>query len=190
MKEMRELNTKAADSTNFNKIYENCRDQVLRIAYSYTKREDIAEEIMQDTFLELHRKGDEIKEETAENWVLKVAKNKAVNWSLRSMKEIEKLETLEENNQELVAKSVEEKYFEEEYHAGLVRLGREIFTDLQKENENWYEAFVRVYGRQETKREAAKEMNLSAEAMYATLYRARNWIKRKYGKKLSAMFDL
>lgn len=190
MNEIKELKGKTTGNEKFDNIYLNSRDRVYKTALYYTKRADVAEEILQDAFLEMYIKIDEINPETAENWLLRVAKNKAVNWSMRSSKETEKIETLEESTGELMSRDVADKFFAKEHNRKLGDLSKEIFTELRKENENWYEAVMRVYGMERPQKEVASEMNVSIEVLHATLYRARKWIKRKYGEKYTSLFGL
>lgn len=184
---MKELNMELTGNDRFDTIYINCRNRVLKTAMYYTKRKDIAEEIMQEAFVELFLNINEVSDEKAENWLLKVAKNKAVNWSERSVKEIEKIKILEEHSEERIGRDVEEKFTAKELNRNLSDLSREIFSELRKENENWYEVIRRVYGMEKPQKEVAVEMNMSIEVLHATLYRARKWIKRKYGEQYAAM---
>lgn len=174
---------KMTGNEKFDNIYINCRDRVLKTALHFTKREDIAEEIMQDTFMELHLNISTVNSATAEGWLLTVARNKALNWIERNTREMEHIERLEESGEEPVSRGLEEGFLEKEFNKDMGDLGREIFTELHKENEKWHEAISRVYGMGKPQKEVATEMNMSIEVLHATLYRARNWIKRKYSER-------
>lgn len=181
---------KLTGNERFDNVYRNSRDRVYRTAYYYTKRRDIAEDIMQDTFMELYADIDSIDEATEENWLLKVAKNKSLNWLTRNNIEKEKLEYLEENREEIFEKDVEGNFLTEERNRYVSDLSREIFEELKRENENWYEAVTRVYCMEKPQREVAAEMNIKIEVLHATLYRARKWIKRKYKDRYDTLFGL
>lgn len=181
---------KITGNERFDKIYINSRDRVYRTALYYTKREDVAEEIMQDTFMEFYINLADVNQTTEENWLLRVAKHKALNWQARMDNERKKIEILEEQDRENVGEDLEKCFLKSERDEDMRNLSREIFTELQKENENWYEAIIHVYYMGKPQREVAKEMGVSIEVLHATLYRARRWIKKKYGKRYEALFNL
>ena len=63
----------------FDSIYNKYKGKVFATALGYMRDQYEAEEIFQETFLELYSQIDEIRLETAENWLLTVAKNKSLN---------------------------------------------------------------------------------------------------------------
>lgn len=181
---------RSTQNEKFNTIYDSYCDCVYQTAFYFTRRKDVAEEIMQDTFIELFEGIEEIKEETAENWLLRVAKNKALNWITRNAMETEKLKLLEADSDEVIAQDLEQKVLEEERLRNMGALSKEIFEELRKENENWYKAVTRVYCEKKPQREVAEEMDVSIEVLHATLYRARNWIKRHYGERFESFLNV
>lgn len=171
----------------FDCIYINSRDRVYKTAYYYTKRNDIAEDIMQDTFMELYMNIDDINKKTEENWLLTVAKNKSLNWQKKLDNDVKKFECFEEKSEELMGQDLEGSFFENERNIHMGNLSKEIFLELKKENERWYEAVTLVYCHGKPQREVADELDMSIEVLHANLYRARNWIKRKYGDRYGAL---
>lgn len=63
------------EDKKFNKLYNQYYLDVFRYAYSYIKRHDIAENILQDTFLELYLNCPK-KEDNIKSWLMKVCLNK------------------------------------------------------------------------------------------------------------------
>ena len=63
------------EDKKFNKLYNQYYLDVFRYAYSYIKRHDIAENILQDTFLELYLNCQK-KEDNIKSWLMKVCLNK------------------------------------------------------------------------------------------------------------------
>lgn len=181
---------KMTGNERFNQIYLNSRDIVYRTALYFSNNSAVAEEIMQDTLMELYIRIDDIQEGTEENWLLKVAKHKALNWKTRMLNEKKKIDNLGAGSDELIEKDLEENFLEQERNEEMGKLSEEIFGELRKENENWYEATVRVYGLGKPQREVAKELNVSIEVLHATLYRARRWVKRKYKEKYEKIFGI
>lgn len=181
---------KNTGNERFNQIYISSRDKVYRTALYYTKNCDVAEEIMQDTFMELYKDIDNIRSATEENWLLRVAKHKSLNWLTRMNNETQKLEYLSEQNEDFLKGDVEEHFLKKERNKDAKNLKEEIFEELLKENERWYEAVTRVYGMGRPQREVAEEMNISIEVLTAILYRARNWVKRNYGEQYDMIFEV
>lgn len=139
--------------------------------------------------MELYTNIEHINQETAENWLLVVAKNKSLNWLNKSSSELEKVEYLEERNEEPFGKDLEGSFLAEERRKDMSDLSKEIFAELEKENKNWYEAITRVYCLGKPQKEVACEMNMKIEVLHANLYRARKWIKRKYGDRYDTLFE-
>lgn len=63
------------EDKKFNELYNQYYLDVFRYAYSYIKRHDIAENILQDTFLELYLNCPK-KEDNIKSWLMKVCLNK------------------------------------------------------------------------------------------------------------------
>lgn len=190
MSEVRKLKIEATGNLKFDSIYRKYDERVLRTAWKYTKRKDVAEEIAQNVFLQLYIKIDEIDVETAENWLLIVTRNETYNWFRKNAIELKLFESLEVKKCEPENESVEDKILKEERSRSSDELNREIFQDLRKTNERWYEAVTRVYCMKKTQRQAAAEMNVSIQVLNAMLYRARCWIKKKYQKRYIEVFDI
>lgn len=65
----------------FEMLYEQNADLVLKIAVKYSGDVQIAQKVMQDTFIRLYKHMDEIEEEFVRDWLLITAKNLALNCS-------------------------------------------------------------------------------------------------------------
>ena len=63
------------EDKKFNELYNQYYLDVFRYAYSYIKKHDIAENILQDTFLELYINCPK-KEDNIKSWLMKVCLNK------------------------------------------------------------------------------------------------------------------
>lgn len=68
-------------------------------------------------------------------------------------------------------------------------MSQEIFCELYKENERWYEVVSGIYCSGKTYTEVADELHVSKDVVYAIIYRARRWIKRNYGKRYEKIFE-
>ena len=66
-------------------LFENEESSLLRFAFSLTGRRAVAEEIVQDVFLQLHTKWDEVKEPRA--WLFRCVRNRAFHHLRKSKRE-------------------------------------------------------------------------------------------------------
>lgn len=184
------INGSYTGNEKFDNIYRDSRDRVFQTALYYTKDKYIAEEIMQDTFLEMYMRIEEIQCTTADNWLLTVVKNKSLNWLEGYKRETTKFENLTGHSEELLDETLEQYVLQRERSRNFGTLGEEIFRELFRENENWYEAIKGIYCYDKTYQEVAEELGVSKMAVYAIIYRARRWIRRKYGKTYEKIFNL
>ncbi|WP_461811600.1 RNA polymerase sigma factor [Faecalimonas sp.] len=188
MNEMESVEMEFTGNIKFDSIYGRNRNKVFRTALYYTKRREIAEEITQEIFMELYVKIEEIDEGKAENWLLTVTKNRSLNWIHKSNAEMRSIEYLQDV-EELLTDSVEYDMIEQERKKDFGVLSKEIFLELHKENERWYEVVSGIYCLGKTSTEIADELDVSKDVIYAIIYRARQWIKRNYREQYEKIFE-
>lgn len=170
----------------FNEIYEKYKNLVLKVAYRYSEDFDAAEDIMQETFLALYRDMDDKEYSNIQSWLYTTAKHSALNYKKKSEREVSYITKDPETEEESLIvepsrESTEEEYMEEVAEEGRVQLHERVFAGLMETNPRWHEAVMLVCCLQIPQAEAAEKMNISTEAFYVMLHRARNWIKKKYG---------
>lgn len=188
MNEIESVKMEFTGNIKFDSIYGRNRNKVFQTVLYYTKRMEIAEEITQEIFMELYVKIGEIDEAKVENWLLTVAKNKSLNWINKINAETRSIECLQER-EDLLIESVEYSVLEKERRQDFGLLSKEIFHELDKENERWYEVISGIYCSGKTSTEIAEELHVSKDVIYATIYRARRWIKRNYGERYGKIFE-
>lgn len=189
MNEIESVKMEFTGNIKFDTIYGRNRNKVFQTAMYYTKRMEIAEEITQEIFMELYMQIEEIDESRVENWLLTVTKNKSLNWINRISAETKSIEYLQESEEDLLSESVEYIVLEKERRRDFGRLSKEIFSELHKENERWYNVVSGIYCSGKTSAEIAEELHVSKDVIYATIYRAKRWIKRRYGEKYEKIFE-
>ena len=93
------------DEVNFREIYERNVDAIYRICYSYLKNKSDAEDIVQDTFVRLIRKGVEFENYNHERaWLIVTAsnlcKNNLKSWKKKTenIEDYEQIKSKDENN--------------------------------------------------------------------------------------------
>lgn len=173
----------------FDSIYEEHYEKVFVAALGYMRDRYLAEEIFQETFLELYMRIDTVHSETAENWLLTVVKHKSINMLKYVATRQEQIGYFETDPDEIPSDSYGNiQRIEEQRDCN--NLSRKIFDELYQENVTWYKAIVRVYCFGRSQREVAGEMGMNMGRFPSMLFRARGWIKRRYGKQYSELLDL
>lgn len=170
----------------FNKIYEKYKNLVLKVAYMYSGERDAAEDIMQETFMALYRDMADKEYSNIESWLFTTAKYRAINYKKKAAREMPYIVADSETEEEYAIsepsrESTEEEYLEEMAEKKRTELHEQIMTALMEKNERWYEAILLVCHLNVPQTEAAEKMNMSADAFYVMLHRARNWIKKRFG---------
>lgn len=178
--------TKMTKNHEFNKIYETYKNLVLKVAYMYSGSFDAAEDILQETFMTLYRDMDDKEYSNIKSWLYTTAKNSALNYKKKTAKEISYIAVDSETEEERFVieptrESTEEEYIENLSESERAELHERIFSALMEKNPRWHEAILLVCHLNVPQVEAAERMGMSADAFYVMLYRARNWIKKKYG---------
>lgn len=172
---------------DFNEIYAKYKNLVLKTAYLYSGDYNAAEDIMQEAFLRLYKEIDEKPHPNVKAWLCTAAKYLAINYKKKmdgksareiSETEIKSLENTAGGNRR---KSTEAECLELLKEEERRKLHESIFTCLMEKNPRWYEAVMLVFEMEYLQVNAAEKMNMSEEAFYVMLHRARKWIKKTYG---------
>ena len=173
------------ENHDFNEIYERYKNLVLKVAYLYSNNYEVAEDITQETFLRLYKNTSEKKLTNAKAWLCTVAKHLALNYLKKAARELLVLEEgakdSGEEKADVYRESVETEYLEELTERERSELNERILQHLMEKNPRWYEAIMLVGVAEYSQVEAARKMNMSEDAFYVMLYRARCWIKKNYG---------
>lgn len=171
----------------FNKIYEEHKDMVLKAAYLYSGDLELAQDTMQETFFTLYREmdkeDDEEKFTNLKAWLYTTAKHLALNDVKKRSRElyVNKENDEETEQQDDFRESTEDEYFDILKAEESMVLHERIFSDLAEKNPRWYEAVMLTCYREIPQVKAAEMMGMSEDAFYIMLHRARNWIRKTYG---------
>lgn len=176
------------ENIGFNKIYNDYKNLVLKVAHTYTGDLDTAEDIMQETFLALYKdmseKGVENIEEYSniESWLFTTAKHRALNHR-KKIRRIISSDAAEDSDtiQEPISESLESEYLSEMTEKMRGELHERIFAALMKKNERWHEAIMMICYLDIPVTEAATRLHMTENALYVMMHRARNWIQNQFG---------
>lgn len=79
------------ENREFNEIYEQYKNLILKAAYTYSGSYSAAEDITQDTFLKLYMGYDSMKKKNISSWLFTTAKNAALNYKKKHSREFSRL---------------------------------------------------------------------------------------------------
>ncbi len=161
-------------------IYRKYKDDVYRVCLYFTKDPSVAQEIGQQVFFNFYQHIDEVEDSGVRGYLLRSARNTSFNYLREKKHECLRgsWELLEENTETVI--SVEEVYLRKEEKQQKKMLSEAILERLKTENEDWYTAINLVYCLGKPHEVVADEMEISKDALYSLLYRAKRWIRKRY----------
>ena len=167
---------------HFDMIYKKYESAVYNTARFMLRDHDAACDIVQEVFYHFNERMDSVSDTGVKAYLITAAQHSALNY-IRDAKR----EMLSDNIEEEVAKvavpveSAEEVYFGNEQRKIDIKIGAEMFRELREKNENWYEIMYLAYAKHMSYDQIAKKLGLSKEVLYCRLYRAKEWMQKKYG---------
>lgn len=178
------------ENREFNEIYHEYKNLILKAAYTYSGSYEIAEDITQETFLKLYMGYDSMKKTNISSWLFTTAKHAALNYKKKHAREVFELDEnrdSEEKKGESQTKSAEEDYLDDESWKYTMKLHEQILDGLMKKNQRWYDAIILVYYMEMPQAKAAELMGVRLQVLHSLLHRAKNWIRKKYGTEYEEM---
>lgn len=172
----------------FNEIYEQYKNLVLKAAYMYSgDNSDVAEDITQDTFLKLYVNFEELKRGNIPSWLFTTAKNEALNIKKKAKREILIGDRKEFEINEPSGESAEDKFMKSCSDDEKRRLSEHILSALTEKNQRWYDAVILVYYMDIPQNKTAEILGMRTQALYTMLHRVKKWIRKKYGVEYEEM---
>lgn len=169
------------ENQEFDEIYEDYKNLVLKAAYTYSGNYDVAEDITQSTFLQLYIYYNDMNHSNIKSWLYTTAKNYALNYKKEASREILGEEITDESFIQETMESAEETFLEEMKDFDRSELHGRIFEALLEKNPRWYEAITLVYYLEIPQAKVAEEMGVRIEVLHSVLHRAKSWIKKVFG---------
>lgn len=169
------------DNREFDEIYEEYKNLVLKAAYTYSGNYDVAEDITQNTFLQLYIYYNHMNHSNIKSWLYTTAKNYALNYNKKASREILGENFKEEDFVRETVESAEETFMEELKDLDRSELHERIFEALLEKNPRWYEAVTLVYYLEIPQAKVAEQMGVRVEVLHSVLHRAKSWIKKEFG---------
>lgn len=161
---------KESDSQSaFRDFYNLCYDRFYRIAYYYVKNEDLAQEIVIDSFVKLWNKRSSLLSiESIEDYCFILVKNTALNYLEKESRYASQVNEMEINDNN--THSPEEDMISEELFSIYVKA-------LDRLPERCREIFLRIREEKQTYAQIAGEMDISIKTVDAQLQKAQNRLR-------------
>lgn len=162
--------------------------QIYRIAYQYTENHHTAQDIAQQVFMKLYMNADNINMNRVNAWLRTTAKHMAINERKKTHRRVSRKEMpvidIENTIDNIVyMESLEDTFIGKVDKKARAELAEKIYADLYEKNERWYEAMTITYILQKPQKEVAETMGVSLSVLQMMLYRAKNWIRKRYQKQ-------
>lgn len=168
------------ETPEYDAIFNQYKNLVLKVAFDYSGNRDIAEDIMQNTFLQLYIYFNHMNHKNIGSWLYTTAKNYALNHNKKAKREVLQDDDSVFDKDLEYGKSAEETYLEKEQGSSRKDLHEKIFEELMQKNSRWYQAIMLVYYMEVPQAKVAEEMGISIQVLHSMLHRAKNWIKKKF----------
>lgn len=171
-----QVEIKSIGKVAFDVIYEDNVQNVYKTALRYTGNHHVAEEITQTVFVKLYTVMEHVNLDALRAWLIVTTRNLALNHKRDGRREILSMDICEERQIESSEDEFEKRFIQKEYR----ELAGNIFEELYRVNERWYEAVTLTYCLEKPQREVAEIMGVSLEVLHSILYRAKKWIRKNY----------
>ena len=169
------------DDRRLDDYFEIFKDLIIRYAKSYVGDYYTAEDICQETFIRFGEHQDEIRESSAKFWLMKTAKNIALDYLRKSKNRVPvidldtALDMLSEDPFSDVSWILEEKEKSEFLKRALFR--------MKIEHNNWYEVILMSYVQRMDNISIGNEFGVSAALVSKWKERAHTWLRNAYIKE-------
>lgn len=177
------MGVNSVNHDRYTEIYRAYVNDVYKTALRYSENQHAAEEIVQEVFYKLYIHRENINFDAASGWLITTARRMALNYKRDNDREIPVEEFYEGVSETLAGDDLEDEFLKVLHDEGCRELLDKILDEMFRKNERWYEAVTITYGLEKPQKEVAEAMGVSLEVLHAMLYRARQWIKKNYGKE-------
>ncbi len=164
---------------DFEEYYLKYRSLVVKVAMDKIGNFQVAQEICQKVFIAFYTNMERVTPDFVKAWLIRCTNNAVIDYMrmAQTKKEVLSTNSVTVDGNNLVEKSLE-LYQEKMYSRDLA--GR-IFREVKAVNEQWYEVLILCCVDGMSYAEAANKLGVSESVLRARLYRARVYIKEKFG---------
>ena len=151
----------------FEQIYNSYSKILYNLIFSYTKNKYDSEDILQDTFITYINKMDKIKDENILYWLIRVSKNKTINYLKKKSKEVV--------NDEIISYSYENDNEDKEDT-------KIVFDLITKLDSKYKDVIVMYYYNDYSIDQISKSLSLSLSCVKMRLKRGKELLKERLEK--------
>lgn len=164
------------DETAFREIVDKYKAYIFAIILNFVKKQDEAENIAQEVFIQIYRSLPKYKSKNFKGWIGKIATTKAIDYKRTYSKTKEEpivdIETFFNKSDENI-KTPEEIVIQEEERKLILELCSHI-------PEKYSEVVIKYYFNSKSYHQIASELNIAVKTVESRLYRARALLRKKW----------
>jgi len=163
------------DEDSFRNIVEKYQGLVFAICFNITKHRQEAENLAQETFIQVYRSLSRYENKSFKSWIGKIATNKAIDWKRKMRMENEgKVVYLEDiTEMGIDNNSIDDELIKKENTKRLLEL-------CNKLPEIYSAVLVKFYIQSKSYNQISKEDGISIKTVESRLYRAKHAIRRQW----------
>lgn len=165
----------------FEEYFLKYKNLIIRIVMDKTGDYQAAQEICQQVFISFYSNMDRIAPELVKAWLMRCTQNAVIDYfrKMKTKREIFVDTPVTESGNNLVEESLE---IYEDRRSNRELVGR-ILREVRAVNEQWFEVLVMNCVDGLSYAEMAKELGIAEPVLRARMYRARSFIKEKFGEE-------
>ena len=165
----------------FEEIYKKYSALIIKAVYDMTSDFNIAEEICQHVFMLCFIHMDKIVPGCDKTWLLLTAKRLVIDHFKKASTRNEKL-LLDVKDEKASGEDADDIIDKVMKTMAEKELSSEILHDLKRKNRSWYRIISGIYMEERSIEEIAEELGISVSRLYSKMYRAKTYIRKRYGK--------
>jgi RNA polymerase sigma factor (sigma-70 family) len=167
----------AGETEQFRRLVEKYQNHIFRLAYSVLHHEKDAEDAAQEAFVQIFLSLPHYRSQGFKTWISRIAVNKAIDFRRQKQKSRESLTAVPDPTRSMTAE-------DETVIRALVREQREeIRNMLNGIPANYRSVLTAYYLEEKSVKEIALEQGIAVKNVEMRLYRAKQWIRKKWNKE-------
>lgn len=161
---------------NFRPFVQAYGETIYRTVYAVLQSPHDAEDVTQEVLLQIYRSLPDCRMEGLKTWITRIAVNRAIDFKRRNKRRPEELSDSEILSAQASAQAAEVDVIEREKR-------RQIQQRVEQLPSNYREVVTAFYMEDKSYEQIALETGLERKSVESRLYRARNWMKRRWKRE-------
>lgn len=167
----------------FEEYFLQYKNLLIRMVMKKTGDYQLAQEICQQAFIALYLNRNTVPDDLVKAWLMRCTQNAIIDHirKVNSKKYKHSQDTLDVLEDGSAVATIKLLHVEE--HMDNRALTGRILKEIKEVNELWYEALTMICIEGLTYAEAAEQLQVSSDVLRARVYRARTYIRERFGKE-------